>query len=75
MILLSYAYLHMHAIHLPPPFEPLDPPFEPLDPPFEPPEGAFERPPPLGFPVVLGQPPPFPCPRPLGIFSGVSQDS
>ena len=36
---------------------------------FPPPDGAFPRPPPDGFPVVLGQlpPPPLP-PPPLGIF-------
>jgi hypothetical protein len=27
-------------------------------------DGAFERPPPDGFPVVEGHPPPLPCPRP-----------
>ena len=27
-------------------------------------DGPFERPPPDGLPVVLGQPPAFPCPRP-----------
>ena len=30
-------------------------------------EGALERPPPLGFPVVEGHPPPLPCPLLAGI--------
>lgn len=33
-------------------------------PPVLPPAGAFDRPPPEGLPVVLGQPPAFPWPRP-----------